>query len=59
MEQVLIKNSPKESSIVVEIKAILSCFALWILRKINKDDLLRCAVCEQILPHMRKSPRDE
>lgn len=44
------KKNTKPYDIVGEVEAILSCFAIWILRKVHNDFESRCVVCERILP---------
>lgn len=44
------KNNPTSYSFTAEVKAILSCFAIWVLRKANPELEDRCVVCGQILP---------
>lgn len=44
------KELNKPYSFVAEIKAMVSCFAIWVLRSINSNLEHRCVVCEQILP---------
>lgn len=44
------KESQTPYSFTSEVKAILSCFAIWMLRKVNPKLEDRCVVCEQILP---------
>ena len=44
------KNHPTSYSFSAEIKAIVTCFAIWVLRKTNPKLQDRCVVCEQILP---------
>lgn len=51
LEQLLI-NAKSDSSYCfkAEVKAILNCFGIWALRKINTDIQERHIVCEKILP---------
>lgn len=44
------KESHTPYSFTTEVKAILSCFAIWVLRKVNPKLEDRCVVCEHILP---------
>lgn len=44
------KESPLPYSFTSEVKAIVSCFAIWVLRKANPKLEHRCVVCERILP---------
>jgi hypothetical protein len=51
LEQVLRnKELNKPYSFIFDMKAILSCFAIWMLKTINPNEEERCVVCEQILP---------
>lgn len=43
-------DNDKEHAFFIELRAIISCFALWTIKKINKEYEIRCAVCEKILP---------
>lgn len=52
LEQLLINNEKNSAyCFKSEVKAILTCFAIWALRKINTKIEERCIVCEKIIPN--------
>lgn len=38
-----------EYSFITEIKAIISCFAVWVLRRMKNEAEVRCTLCEKIV----------
>lgn len=49
LEKMMPKNSKKRYSFVSELKAIFSCFGIWLIKKSNKDEALLCEVCKRIV----------
>lgn len=49
LEQMMKNKGKTKYSFITELKAIISCFAVWVLRRMKNEEEVRCTLCEKIV----------